>query len=142
MRRCTLAIAAAVMLPTLPSLGAEYMVPYDFPTIQSAIDGCAPGDEIVVIQGTFNEALDFRGKALTLRSLLGPEATTISGAGLESSVLSCVSGEGPDTIIEGFTISGKLLFGGDGPPPGSVRVWAEPNSEGGSVISRGEPRWS
>jgi hypothetical protein len=107
MRRFVPAVAAALIaaLPASVAVSAEYTVPYDFPTIQSAIDGCAPGDEIIVIQGTFNEVLDFRGKALTLRSIIGPEATTISGAGLEGSVLACVSGEGPDTIIEGFTIA-------------------------------------
>lgn len=82
-------------------------VPADYPTIQLAIDAAADtGDEIIVAPGTYDEAVNLNGKAIYLHSSDGAEVTTIDAAWLYKSVISCKSGEGPDTIIEGFTITG------------------------------------
>ena len=56
--------------------------------------------------GTYTENINLLGKAITLRSSDGPAVTTIDGTGLNDSVVKCVSGEGPDTILDGFTITG------------------------------------
>jgi hypothetical protein len=40
--------------------------------------------------------------------------TTIDAAGLNDTVVRCVSGEGPDTVLDGFTITGGLGFNGGG----------------------------
>ncbi|MGB2807935.1 MAG: right-handed parallel beta-helix repeat-containing protein [Sedimentisphaerales bacterium] len=74
--------------------------------IQMAIDDSEDGDEIEVAPGTYNEAIDFKGKAVRLYSSGGPEITTIDAIGLSSSVVRCISGEGLTTILEGFTITG------------------------------------
>ena len=67
-----------VTLSTRPARAEIIHVPDDYPTIQQAI---------------------------WLRSAAGPEVTTIDGAGLNTSVVWCVNEEGPDTILEGFTIT-------------------------------------
>ena len=80
-------------------------VPDPCPTIQSAIDAAEKGDEIIVAPGTYFEAINFVGKAITVRSSDGPDVTTIDGAG-DTHVVQCGNGEGPDTVLDGFTITG------------------------------------
>ncbi len=74
-------------------------------SIQTAIDIAVDTDEIVVAPGTYFEAINFGGKAVTLRSSDGAEVTTIDGTGFFH-VVQCVTGEGPDTVLDGFTITG------------------------------------
>jgi len=76
-----------------------------YETIQAAINAAANGDEIEVAPGTYNEAINFKGKTIRLYSSGGPEVTTIDGTGAYH-VVQCVSGEGANTILEGFTITG------------------------------------
>jgi len=94
----------------------------DFTIIQAAIDAAQAGDEIAVAPGTYCETIDFLGKAIRLYSLAGAESTIIDGAGREH-VARCMNGEGPDTILEGFTITG-----GDAP-----------DSSGGGLLTDGCP---
>lgn len=100
-------IAAAVCADTIH-------VPKNHPTIQDAILAASHGDEIVVAPGTYTEAIDFFGKAVHLRSSDGPETTVIDASGLDKSVVTCVSGEGAKTILEGFTITGGNAVQGGG----------------------------
>ncbi|MHC4086226.1 MAG: right-handed parallel beta-helix repeat-containing protein [Planctomycetota bacterium] len=81
-----------------------------YTNIQAAIDGANNGDKIEVVPRTFCEAINFKGKAITLHSTNPNDpnvvaATIINGAG-HYHVVQCVSGEGPDTILDGFTITG------------------------------------
>jgi len=116
-RKCWAAAAAAVMSIGVPgaSLAATLHVPGDFATIQACINAAVSGvDECVVAPGTYHETIDFLGKAVTLRSSGGAEVTTIDATGIGGSVVMCISGEGPDTILEGFEITagtGTLLGG-------------------------------
>ncbi len=87
-------------------LGATLQVPADYPTIQACIDAAVDGDECVVPPGTYNETIDFLGKAITLRSSGGADVTTIDATGIGGSVVTCATGEGPDTVLVGFTITG------------------------------------
>ncbi|MHC4707781.1 MAG: LamG-like jellyroll fold domain-containing protein, partial [Planctomycetota bacterium] len=78
--------------------------------IQTAINDAIDEDEIEVAPGTYYEAINFKGKAITLHSTDPNDpnvvaATIINGAG-HYHVVQCVSGEGPDTILDGFTITG------------------------------------
>ena len=77
-------------------------------SIQAAIDASSNGDKIEVAPATYNEAINFNGKAVRLYSSGGPEVTIIDANGLawDYHVVQCVSGEGPNTILEGFTITG------------------------------------
>lgn len=81
-------------------------VPADYDTIQLAIDAAFDGDEVIVAPGTYNEVVDFKGKAIHLRSSDGPDVTTIDATGLDNSAVLAITGEGSDTILEGFTITG------------------------------------
>ena len=75
-------------------------------SIQAAINDASAGDEIIVHPGTYYEAIDFLGKAIHLHSSDGQSVTTIDAAGFDTSAVTCASAEGPDTILEGFTITG------------------------------------
>ncbi len=77
-----------------------------FCSVQDGIDGASGGDTIEVSPGTYNEAIDFLGKAITVLSSGGPEVTTMDATGLNTSVVKCVSGEGRGTVLDGFTITG------------------------------------
>ncbi|MHC4904038.1 MAG: right-handed parallel beta-helix repeat-containing protein [Planctomycetota bacterium] len=75
-------------------------------SIQTAIDNAVDTDEIVVAPGTYSSLLiNFLGKAITLRSSDGPEVTIIDANG-RPTVITCDSGEGPDTVLDGFTLTG------------------------------------
>jgi len=82
-------------------------------TIQAAINVASDGDEILVWPHTYGERIDFLGKAVALRSQAGPQATIIDGQG-SGTVVTCFSGEGPQTLLEGFTITGGLAEQGGG----------------------------
>jgi parallel beta-helix repeat protein len=98
-----------------------------YETIQFAIDRAANGDEIEVAPGTYNEAINFKGMAIRLYSSGGPAVTTIDANGIAGAnhVVQCVSGEGPDTILEGFTITGGNANG------------SSPHNCGGGMLNYG-----
>jgi len=100
-----LGIVASIGLLATPVSADVLNVPADYPTIQSAIEAAEAGDEVLVAAGTYFEAVDLLGKAVILSSAAGAESTTIDGTGLETSVVRCVSGEGAETVITGFTIT-------------------------------------
>jgi hypothetical protein len=78
-------------------------------TIQLAIDAASDGDVIAVDPGVYVEALDLRGKAIHLVSTAGAADTVLLGDGLDEPLVTCASGEGPDTIVEGFTLTGSTV---------------------------------
>ncbi len=81
-------------------------VPNDAPTIQKAIE-LAQGDDIILVApGNYNESINYNGKAITLRSIDGAAVTVLDGWNLNDSVVKCISGEGPSTVLDGFTITG------------------------------------
>jgi len=80
-------------------------VPDDQSTIQGAIDAAVSGVDVVIVRsGTYVENINFNGKAITLQSESGPETTIIDGGGVLQ-VVQFNSGEGLDSIIDGFTIT-------------------------------------
>ena len=85
-------------------------VPGDFPTIQAAIDAAEDGDVIVVEPGTYRETIDFRGRAITVRSTApddpGVVAATIIDGANNGSVVTFRSGETGQSVLSGFTITG------------------------------------
>jgi len=112
-------------------------------SIQAAIDDANDGDEIEVTPGTYNEAIDFKGKAVRLYSSDGREVTTIDANGLNSSVVKCESGEDANTVLEGFTITGGNA---NGPDPndkhggGMLNISSNPTVTGCTFISNSASR--
>lgn len=96
-------------------------VPGDFATIQGAIDAALDGDVVLVSPGEYAEAIDFRGKRIVVRGVEGPQATVINAQGTGRPAARFASGEGPETILEGFALSG-----GTGIPD----IWGSVNGAG------------
>jgi len=92
-------------------------VPGDQPTLADAFSAAQDGEVICVEPGTYNECVDFLGVDAHLLAVAGPAVTTIDGSG-QGSTVSIHRWEGPDTILEGFTITG----GYDRISGGGVRV--------------------
>jgi CxxC motif-containing protein (DUF1111 family) len=76
------------------------------PTIQEAIALAPSGTTIWVGPGNYAGPLSLTGKHLTLRSVAGPASTVISGAGLDTSILTIRSAAAAGTVVEGFRFVG------------------------------------
>jgi hypothetical protein len=90
-------------------------IPERVESIQKRIDAARDGDCLEVSPGVYKENIDFKGKAIILRSLKGPKVTVITGGKTGSAVI-FDSGEGPGSVLEGFTVcngSGTVLPGDD-----------------------------
>ncbi|MFC1594144.1 right-handed parallel beta-helix repeat-containing protein, partial [Candidatus Omnitrophota bacterium] len=77
-------------------------VPLDYQTIQDALDECQDGDTIVVLPGEY-----FIEAGYGLRSAAGADRTMLSvvgGGSMEHVCFRFSDEEGPDSIVDGFTI--------------------------------------
>jgi hypothetical protein len=99
-------------------LAEQRHVPSEYPTIQDAIDAANNYDVVLVADGTYvgtgNRDIDFKGKAITVRSENGPENCIIdcqrSGRGFYFH-----SGEDTASVLDGLTITnGYSEFDGGG----------------------------
>ncbi len=99
---------------TVPSVSA--------PTIQAAIGIAVNGDDILVAPGTYFESINFGGKAIWVHSAAGANVTIINGSTTTSPVARFVTGEGPASVLQGFTITGGLL--GSNASGAGVRIQA------------------
>ncbi len=74
-------LSLAMMIATSPVLADVIKVPQHFPTIQAGIDVAQDGDVVVIADGQYtgpgNRDINFRGKAITVRSKNGPDACII-----------------------------------------------------------------
>jgi len=126
MRKSVYVLLSGLVLVGLSVIAgaAGLQVPHDYDTIQAAIDAAADGDVITVANGTYtgegNRDLDCKGKAITIRSQHGAANCTIDCQGSLADLhrgFFINSGEGPDTIVDGFTImngynTGEIIKGG------------------------------
>jgi parallel beta-helix repeat protein len=82
--------------------------PADFNTIQVAIDDSNNGDVVLVKDGTYkglgNRDIEFKGKAIILRSENGPETCVIDCEALGRGFY-LHSGEDENSVLEGVTIT-------------------------------------
>jgi len=87
-------------------------VPYDYSSIQAAIDAATDWYTIQAASSTYKENINFHGKRITVKSEQGPGGTVIDGM-KNGIVVTFENGEGPNTILDGFTImNGKANQGG------------------------------
>jgi parallel beta-helix repeat protein len=93
-------VVAALLIAT--TARAAVVTVEEGQSIQAAIDGAQSGDTIAVGPGTFEGDLDFKGKAVVVRGA-GPE-TVVRGSGT-TSVVTFVTDEGPDSVLDSVTIT-------------------------------------
>ena len=105
LRAMILSFVVFSFLLAVPGWAAEHFVPTDpgCDTVQHCIDQSANGDVVTVLPGTYPENIDFLGKAITVRSRDGAETTILEGDTVNS-VVRFASGEGRDSVLEGFTV--------------------------------------
>lgn len=99
-------------------LGDDYLaihpthveVPTDWPSVEAALAYAQDGDTITVLPGEYQigassgQSLDFAGKAILLHSVGGPAVTSLLGG---EPCLRFQSGEGPGSVLDGFTVTGS-----------------------------------
>ena len=84
-----------------------------FASIQAGINFASEGDSVLVAQGTYNENLTFRGRAITVRGSEGAQNSIIDGSGL-GSVIMFNNAETNTTKLTGFTITNGHAYTGGG----------------------------
>ncbi len=111
MRSKSIIVMAILLTATFCQAGTVIVDPNgsaDHTTIQAAITASSNYDTIIVRQGIYVENINMLGKAITLRSTAPTDpnivlVTIIDGGG-SGSVITCSSGEDPNTFIDGFLI--------------------------------------
>jgi len=117
MKRSVVIMSFCIITAQIAAAGILH-VPAGYPTIQAAIDDANDGDVVLVAPDTYigdgNRDIDFKGKAITVKSEQGPETCVIDCQGTESEPhrgFNFHSGEGPNSILDGFTVIGGFAPG-------------------------------
>lgn len=103
MRAATLAVF--LLISSVAVAQTTRNVPAQFATIQAAIVASVNGDTVLVAPGTYNDAINFLGKAITVVSSGGPASTSIVGTSA-GRVVTFATNEGVGSVLQGFTITG------------------------------------
>ena len=122
--------------PTVSDPLEDGSADHPFDAIQEGIDVTSNDDEVLVSLGTYNEAIDFNGRAIILRSTDPADwvvvaATIIDGTGLSDSVVKCDNSTdrygGQFPTLTGFTITGGT---GD-----TNTLFTPGNAQGGGMLN-------
>ena len=107
---CTLSLmTSAALAQTTINVGPGQ----SYTTIQSGIDAANNGDTVLVAPGTYNENIDFKGKAITVTSSGGAAVTIIDGGAAPGlAVVAFHSNENRSSVISNFTLrnGGRVTF--------------------------------
>ena len=71
----------------------------DFPSLQQCIDEAVSGDTCLVYPETYPGTVRFNGKAILVKSVDGPEQTTLDGDFLKQDGQQGQDGQGDDTVV-------------------------------------------
>ncbi len=89
------------------------LVPFDYPTIQAAINSSTDGDAIIVNHGIYYENINFQGKAITVQSTDPNDskviALTIIDGNQQNTAATFDSGEEQNSQLKGFTIQNSSI---------------------------------
>ena len=135
-------IAPAVSLVLFGAGGARLwanviQVPADQLTIQAAINAANNGDTVQVAPGTYSENINFSGKAITVTSNQGPQATIIDG-NHAGPVVTFSSGEGPQSVLNGFTIQNGSAQYFPNYQGGGIRITSSSPTITGNIITNND----
>jgi parallel beta-helix repeat protein len=103
------AVAAIALLPTMAP-AAEVVVPPDA-SVQAAIDAAADGDVLRLQAGTYEENIDFRGKAIRV---VGAGPTSVLRGTGSGPVVTFTSGEPADAVLDSVLVTGGVADSGGG----------------------------
>ena len=85
---------------------------------QEAIDVTTDGAEVILEPGIYtgpgNTNIDFRGKAITVRSVAPSNPAIVAATIVEGHAFSFISGEGINSVLDGLTIAGGSSSVGGG----------------------------
>lgn len=107
-----LVLALVLALSQQPSWAVTYVVrpdgTGDYPTIEDAIEACADGDSVALVDGDYygegNNTLDYQGRVIVLASVSGiSEACVIHGG---NPTVRFATDETDGAVLTGITISG------------------------------------
>lgn len=112
MKRVLKMKAALLLLLAACGQARVIEVPSDYPTIQAGIDASADGDTVLVAAGIYtgegNRDIDFKGKAVTVKSEEGPQTCIIDCQGSKDDPhrgFFFHTGEDANSVLQGFTIT-------------------------------------
>jgi hypothetical protein len=110
------ACAAAVLVGGLLTASVSASVIHVWPgdSIEEAITAAKDGDTIIVHPGEYCEgSMKLQGKAITVRSEDPADPLVVLTTAItppeHQPVFRCVNGEGPDTVISGFTLYSAIM---------------------------------
>jgi hypothetical protein len=145
--------AAFALLGSSLLYASTINVPAQQPTIQAGIDAANTGDTVLVAPGTYEENINFSGKAITVKSSGGAKATIIDGGNV-APVVTFATGEGTTSILSGFTVQNGTSTFNSGYAGGGIYIGSSSptiidniiqnntacNDGGGIGVSFGSPR--
>ncbi len=106
-------------------------VPDVYQTIQQGIDAANNGDTLIVNTGTYYEHINFKGKAITVKSSNGRDVTIIDGS-QTGRVVEFTSNEDNRSILEGFKIINGNVTNGSG---GGIGITSSPTIKNNWIVN-------